>query len=51
MAVADSLINSASSNKMTSFLDGNVGFNQIFMVKEDVSKIAFHCPRFVGLFE
>jgi hypothetical protein len=51
MHVADLLIDSASGNKMTSFLDGNVGYNQIFMVKEDVCKIAFSCPGFVGLFE
>jgi hypothetical protein len=29
----------------------NAGYNQIFMAKEDVSKTAFHCPRFIGLFE
>jgi hypothetical protein len=32
-------------------LDGNAGCNQIFMAKEDVSKTAFHCPGFIGLFE
>jgi hypothetical protein len=37
--------------KLISFLDSNAGYNQIFMVKEDVSKTAFHCSRFVGLFE
>jgi hypothetical protein len=51
MPVADLLIDSALGNKVVSFLDGNAGYNQIFMVKEDVSKTAFHCPRFVGLFE
>jgi hypothetical protein len=30
---------------------GNVCYIQIFMVKEDVSKTAFRCPGFVGLFE
>jgi hypothetical protein len=51
MPVADLLIDSASGNKVISFLDDNVGYNQIFMVKEDVSKTAFRCPGFVGLFE
>jgi hypothetical protein len=51
MPIADLLIDSASGNKAIRFLDGNVGYNQIFMVKEDVSKTAFHCPGFVGLFE
>jgi hypothetical protein len=51
MPVADLLIDSASGNKVISFLDGNVGYNHIFMVKEDLSKTAFHCLGFVGLFE
>jgi hypothetical protein len=51
MLVADLLVDSTLGNKVISFLDGNAGYNQIFMTKEDVSKIAFHCPGFVGLFE
>jgi hypothetical protein len=51
MPVANLLIDSASGNKMISFLDGNVGYNQIFMAKEDVSTIVFCCPGFIGLFE
>jgi hypothetical protein len=51
MHVADLLIDSASGNKMISFLDSNAGYNQIFKVKEDVSKTVFRCPGFVGLFE
>jgi hypothetical protein len=51
MPVADMLIDSASGNKMISFLDGNVGYNQIFMTKEDVSKTVFYYSGFVGLFE
>jgi hypothetical protein len=43
MPVADLLIDSASGNKVISFLDGNAGYNQIFMVKEDVSKTTFRC--------
>jgi hypothetical protein len=49
--VADLLIDSVSGNKVISFLDGNAGYNQIFMVKEDVCKTAFHCRGFIGLFE
>jgi hypothetical protein len=48
MLVADILINIASGNKMISFLDGNAGYNQIFMAREDVHKTAFRC---LGLFE
>jgi hypothetical protein len=51
MPVANLLVNSASGNKVISFLDGNAGYNQIFMVKEDVSKTVFHCPGFIGLFD
>jgi hypothetical protein len=48
--VADMLINNASGNKMISFLDGNAGYNQIFMAREDVHKTPFRCPGFAGLF-
>jgi hypothetical protein len=51
MPRADTLINNASGNKIISFLDGNAGYNQIFMDEEDVSKTAFICPGFIGLFE
>jgi hypothetical protein len=51
MSVANLLIDSASGNKVISFLVGNAGYNQIFMAKEDVSKTAFRCSGFVGLFE
>ena len=45
------LINEASGHRVISFLDGNAGYNQIFMAEEDTSKTAFRCPSFVGLFE
>jgi hypothetical protein len=51
MPGADLLIDSASGNKVISFLDDNAGYNQIFMVKEEVSKTAFRCLLFVALFE
>ena len=51
MPIADMLINSASGNRVISFLDGNAGYNQIFMAEEDTSKTAFVCPGFIGLFE
>jgi hypothetical protein len=38
-------------HKVTSFLDGNAGYNQICMADEDIAKTAFRCPDFVGLFE
>jgi hypothetical protein len=51
MPVEDTLINSASGNKMISFLDRNARYNQIFMDKEDVHKTSFQFPRFIGLLE
>jgi hypothetical protein len=51
MPGADLLIDSASGNKVISFLDGNAGYNQIFLAKDDVSKTAFRYLEFVGLFE
>jgi hypothetical protein len=51
MPVEDIMINNASSNKMISFLDGNAGYNQIFMARENVHKTTFWCPGFVELFE
>jgi hypothetical protein len=51
MPVAKMLINNASGNKMINFLDGNVGYNQIFMARDDMHKTAFQCPWFMGLFE
>jgi hypothetical protein len=41
MPIADMLINNASKHQIISFLDGNAGYNQIFMVKEDMSKTFF----------
>jgi hypothetical protein len=51
MPISDLLVDSASGNKVISFLDGNASYNQIFMAKEDVSKTVFRCSRFIGLFE
>jgi hypothetical protein len=49
--IADMLINNASENRIISFLDGNVEYNQMFMSEEDMSKTAFICPCFIDLFE
>jgi hypothetical protein len=51
MPIADTLINNTSGNKIISFLDGNVGYNSIFMAEEDASKTTFICPGFIDLFE
>jgi hypothetical protein len=51
MPIADFHVNSASRHRVLSFLDGNAGYNQIFMAEEDISKTTFICLGFVGLFE
>jgi hypothetical protein len=51
MPIANLFIDSASGNMVISILDSSVGYNQIFMAKEDVSKTAFRCPGFVGIFK
>jgi hypothetical protein len=51
MPIGDMLINNASGHQLISFLDGNAGYNKIFMAEEDMSKTAFRCPLFIGLFE
>jgi hypothetical protein len=51
MPVSETLINAAASHKMLSFMDGNTGYNQIFMAPQDIHKTAFRVPGAVGLFE
>jgi hypothetical protein len=51
MPIADFLVNATSGHRILSVLDGKAGYNQIFMAEEDISKTAFICPGFVGVFE
>jgi hypothetical protein len=51
MHIVDMLINNASGHRVISFLDGSASYNRIFMAEEDMSKTAFHCSGFIGLFE
>jgi hypothetical protein len=51
MPVAHLLVDAAAGHKVISFMDGNVGYNLIFMAVEDVAKTAFRCPGHIGLFE
>jgi hypothetical protein len=51
MPIAEMLINAAAGNTILSFMDGNTGYNQIFMAPEDIHKTAFKVLGVVGLFE
>jgi hypothetical protein len=50
MRIVDMIINNASGHRVISFLDGNDGYNQIFMAADDMSKMDFRYPSFIGLF-
>ncbi|XP_059663595.1 uncharacterized protein LOC132309293 [Cornus florida] len=51
MPMADQLIDAAAKNEILSFMDGHSGYNQIFIVEDDVNKTAFRCPGAIGTFE
>ncbi|CAN6704646.1 unnamed protein product [Malus baccata var. baccata] len=51
MPMADLSIDVVAKHKVLSFMDGNVGYNQIKMVPEDTHKTAFRCPCHVGAYE
>ncbi|CAL2271026.1 unnamed protein product [Prunus armeniaca] len=51
MPMADMLVDGAAHNQVLSFMDGNVGYNQIMVAKEDIHKTAFMCPRHISVFE
>jgi hypothetical protein len=51
MPVEETLINAAAGNKILSFMDGNAGYNQMFMALEDIHKTAIRVPGAMGLFE
>ena len=51
MPIADMLVDAAAGHKVFSFMDGNAGYNQIFMAEEDIAKTTFRCPGAIGLFE
>ena len=51
MLIANMLVDAIAGHKVISFMDGNAGYNQIFMAKDDVAKIAFRFPGAIDLFE
>jgi hypothetical protein len=44
MPITETLINVAAGHKILSFMDGNAGYNQIFMASEDINKTTFRVP-------
>lgn len=51
MMIANMLIDALARHRVLSFMDGHFRFNQIFIDEDDVHKIAFQCPRPIGVFE
>jgi hypothetical protein len=51
LLIADLLVNAAAGHKVLSFMDGNAGYNQIMMAKEDIHKTALSCPGHIRLYE
>ena len=51
MPIADMLVDSTANNEFLSFMNGFFGYNQILLVVDDISKIAFRCPGSLGTFE
>ena len=51
MPIADMLIDATSNHGILTFMDYYSGYNQIFVAEASVHKIAFRCPRALGVFE
>jgi len=51
MPVAEMLVDSAACYEYLSLLDDYSGYNQIYIVEEDVSKTAFRCPGDLDCYE
>ena len=44
MPIADMLVDAAAGHKVISFMDGNAGYNQIFMIEEDIARPLLGAP-------
>ena len=51
MPIITMLVDSIANNELLSFMDPFFGYNQILIVVDDISKIAFRFPGSLGTFE
>jgi len=51
MPVVEMLVDSATGFEYLSMLDGYSGYNQIYIVEEDICKTASRCTRVLGCYE
>jgi len=49
MPVPDMLVDAVVGHKVISFIDGNAGYNQIFMAEDDIHNTAFRYSGALGL--
>lgn len=51
MSMAGMLVDSAIGNAILSFIDAYLGYNKIFIAKDDVSKITFRYSSSLGIYK
>lgn len=51
MLIANMMVDSVANHGILTFMDGHFGYNQIYLVEEDVAKIVFRCPQTLGIYE
>ena len=49
--IANMLVDTATNNGILTFMDGYSSYNQIYLAKNDIHKIAFHFPGSIRIFE
>ena len=51
MSIADMLVDSTIGNEILSLLDSYLGYNQIYIAENGISKIVFRCTGALGTYE
>jgi len=51
MPIVNMLVDVVAKHGMLSFMDGQLGFNNIFVAEEDVHKTTFRCLEALGIYE
>ena len=51
MLVVDQLVDAVAKHQIVSFMDGHLGYNQIYIFEEDVPKMAFRCLGAIGTYK
>ena len=51
MPIADMFVDAIANNGILTFLDGYLGYNQIYLAEGDIHKTTFRCPGAIRTFE